>query len=57
MGCGWQNPEGAANNHSECLKSLASNGDCIGGVALPETNDMPDVLCLCAMMISLQLNL
>jgi hypothetical protein len=55
MDCGWQNPEQAASNHSECLKALPSNAGCIGRAALPQTSGMRDVLSPLAMMISLQL--
>ena len=54
MDCGWQNPERAANNHSECWTCPAYNAGCIAGVAPPQTSGMRDVLFLIAMMISLQ---
>jgi hypothetical protein len=55
MDCGWQNSEEAANNHLERLKFLASNPDCIGRAAPPQTSGMRDFLCPSfAMMISLQ---
>jgi len=55
MDCGWRNPEQAASNHSECLKSPASKAGCIGRADPPLTSGMRDVLSPFAMMISLQL--
>jgi len=55
MDCGWQNLEGAANNRFECLKSLASDPDCMGRAAPPLASSMRDVLSPFAMMISWQL--
>jgi hypothetical protein len=52
--CGWQNQGQAARNHS--LKILASKEGYIGRAAPPQTSDMPVVLSLFAMMISLQLS-
>jgi hypothetical protein len=53
MDCGWQNQERGASNHSEHLRSLASNGDCVERVR-PQTSGMQGVLSRFA-MLSLQL--
>jgi hypothetical protein len=48
MDYGWRNPEWAANNHFDCLKSLRSNEDCMERAAPPQTSGMRDVLSLSA---------
>lgn len=52
MDCGWQNPEWVANNYFEFLKLLASNADCIGRAAAPQTSGIRDALSPFAMMVS-----
>src|ERR1017187_7492011 len=44
MDCGWQNQGWEASNHSEFLKSLASNTDCIERAAPPQTSGTRDAL-------------
>lgn len=54
MDCGWQNPEGAANNSLACLTPLASKPPYIERDAPAHTTGMREFLCRFAMTISLQ---
>lgn len=54
MDYAWQNPEGAANRGLGCQRFLASNPDCIGRAAPPQTSGMPEFPNPFARMISLQ---
>jgi hypothetical protein len=54
MGCGWQNPEGAANNCLESLTLLPPKPPYIERVARTQTTGMREFLCWFAMTISLQ---
>src|SRR5579862_8973303 len=42
-GCGWRNPEEAANNYPERLKPVASKADCIELSGQRQTSGKPGV--------------